>query len=294
MEPQKFVILTGLSGAGKSSAIRFLEDEGFFCVDNLPPALIPKFAELCAASSHTRMAMVVDMRGREFLSELESAVAALTPLGIDPRVVFFEASDAVLVRRFSETRRRHPLLDEGGVLQAIARERDELQNLKALATSVLDTSELTPNQLRGRLRELLELEATSSGVRVHVLSFGFKHGLPPDVDLVFDMRFVPNPFYVPELRPLSGLDAPVRNFVLEKPEIKEFLERVEPLLLFLLPRYQAEGKSQVTLGFGCTGGQHRSVAVSERVARDLRRSGFDISVQHRDVERTQHKAVGCP
>ncbi|MBT9582571.1 RNase adapter RapZ [bacterium] len=291
VEQQKFVILTGLSGAGKSLAVKSLEDEGFFCVDNLPPALIPKFAELCASSSVNRLAMVIDVRGRSFFHELQEALNQLPPTGFEPKIIFFEASEAVLVRRFSETRRRHPLTAQGGVLQAIQQEARELAGLRGMATKILDTTNLTPSQLQGLLRETLELEASPGKVQVHVLSFGFKHGLPPDADLVFDVRFIANPYYVPELRRLTGLDAPVAKFVLERADAKEFLERVEGLLQFLLPKYQLEGKHQVTLAIGCTGGQHRSTAIADRISRDLRRSGYSITVQHRDLEREQQRVA---
>lgn len=291
MEQQKFVILTGLSGAGKSLAVKSLEDEGFFCVDNLPPALIPKFAELCASSSVNRLAMVIDVRGRSFFPELQESLNQLPAMGFEPLIIFFEASEAVLVRRFSETRRRHPLTSQGGVLQAIQQEARELAGLRGMANKILDTSNLTPSQLQGLLRETLELEATPTKVQVHVLSFGFKHGLPPDADLVFDVRFIANPYYVPELRRLTGLDAAVAKFVLERSDAKEFLERVEGLLQFLLPKYQSEGKYQVTLAIGCTGGQHRSTAIADRVSRDLRRFGYQVTVQHRDLEREQQRVA---
>lgn len=289
VEAQKFVILTGLSGAGKSLAVKSLEDEGFFCVDNLPPALIPKFAELCAASSVNRLAMVIDVRGRSFFSELQASLNQLPEMGFEPIIIFFEASEASLVRRFSETRRRHPLTSQGGVLQAIQQEARELAVLRGMASKILDTTNLTPTQLQGLLRETLNLEASPTKLQVHVLSFGFKHGLPPDADQVFDVRFIANPYYVPELRRLTGLDAPVSKFVLERADAKEFLERVEGLLLFLLPKYQSEGKHHVTVAIGCTGGQHRSTAIADRISRDLRRSGYAVTVQHRDLEREKQR-----
>mgnify|MGYP001260841194 FL=1 len=291
MEQQWFVILTGLSGAGKSLAVKCLEDEGFFCVDNLPPALIPKFAELCDSSSVKRLAMVIDVRGRSFFPELQAALNQLPAMGFEPRIIFFEASEAVLVRRFSETRRRHPLNHQGGLLQAIQQEAKELSVLRGMAWKILDTSHLTPTQLQGLLRDTLELEDSPGKIQVHVVSFGFKRGLPPDADLVFDVRFIANPYYVPELRRLTGLDAPVRNYVMERSDTKEFLERVEGLLQFLLPRYQQEGKHHITLAIGCTGGQHRSTAVADRISRDLRRSGYIVTVQHRDLEREQQRVV---
>lgn len=289
VEQQKFVILTGLSGAGKSLAVKSLEDEGFFCVDNLPPALIPKFAELCASSSVNRLAMVIDVRGRSFFPELQQSLNELPAMGFEPKIIFFEASEAVLVRRFSETRRRHPLTSQGGVLQAIQEEARELAGLRSMASAILDTSNLTPSQLQSLLRETLDLEVAFSKVQIHVVSFGFKHGVPTDADLVFDVRFITNPYYVPEMRRLTGLDAPVAKFVLERAETKEFLERVEGLLFFLFPKYQQEGKHQVTLGIGCTGGQHRSTAIADRISKDLRRAGYLVTVQHRDIEREQRR-----
>lgn len=289
MEQQKLVILSGLSGAGKSLAVKCLEDQGFFCVDNLPPALIPKFAELCASTNVQRLALVIDVRGRSFFNELQDALNPLPELGYEPLIIFFEASDAVLVRRFSETRRRHPLTGQGSIVEAIGQERRELAGLREMATQIVDTSSLTPAQLQTSLREILGLESDFTRFPVHVLSFGFKHGLPPDPDLVFDVRFITNPYYIPELRPLSGLDTPVRNFVLERPETREFLERVESLLLFLLPKYQQEGKQQLTVAIGCTGGQHRSTAIAERLGRDLRRAGYAVTIGHRDREREQQR-----
>lgn len=291
VEQQKFVILTGLSGAGKSLAVKSLEDEGFFCVDNLPPALIPKFAELCASSSVNRLAMVIDVRGRSFFPELQEALNHLPAMGFEPIIIFFEASEAALVRRFSETRRRHPLTSQGGVLQAIQQEARELSGLRGMATKILDTTNLTPTQLQSLLRETLQLEYAPGKVQVHVVSFGFKRGLPPDADLVLDVRFIANPYYVPELRRLTGLDAAVNKFVLERADAKEFLERVEGLLQFLLPKYQQEGKHQVTLAIGCTGGQHRSTAIADRISRDLRRAGYQVTVQHRDLEREQQRVA---
>ena len=285
VEAHKFVILTGLSGAGKSLAVKSLEDEGFFCVDNLPPALIPKFAELCASSSVNRLAMVIDVRGRSFFPELQRALQELPPMGFEPTIIFFEASEAVLVRRFSETRRRHPLTGAGGVLQAIQQEARELAVLRGMANKILDTSHLTPSQLQTLLRETLQLEASPNKIRVHVVSFGFKHGLPSDADLVLDVRFIANPYYVPELRKLTGLDAPVAKFVLERNDTKEFLEKLDGMLNFLLPRYQQEGKNHITVAIGCTGGQHRSTAIADRLSRELRRWGYSVTLQHRDIER---------
>ena len=291
MERQEFIIITGLSGAGKSQAMKCLEDLDFFCVDNLPPALIPKFAELCVSSSYNRMALGIDVRGRGFFPSFQDALNQLPGMGYEPKIVFLEASEAVLVRRYSETRRRHPLASTGGILQSIQQEIRELADLRKMADRIVDTSACKPHQLMQLLREMFETAPSQSKLAVHVVSFGFKYGLPTDADLVFDVRFIANPYYVPELRRLTGLDAPVRSYVLERADTKEFIEKLEPLLLFLLPRYHDEGKQQLTLAIGCTGGQHRSTAMSERLARFLRREGYTVTVQHRDLEQESQKAA---
>ena len=291
VEGQEFIIITGLSGAGKSQAMKCLEDLDFFCVDNLPPALIPKFAELCGTSSYNRLALGIDVRGRSFFLDFQEALNQLPPLGFTPKIVFLEASEAVLVRRFSETRRRHPLASTGGVLQSIQKEVRELSDLRNMADRIIDTSNCSPHKLIHVLTEMFESAPSKGKLAIHLVSFGFKHGLPADADLVFDVRFIANPYYVPELRRLNGLDAPVRSFVLERNDTKEFLEKLEPLLIFLLPRYHDEGKQQVTLAVGCTGGQHRSTAIAERLARSLRREGYTVSVQHRDLEQESQRVT---
>lgn len=279
-EAAQFVIITGLSGAGKSIAMKCFEDLGFFCVDNLPPTLIPKFAQLCATSSNNRLALVV--RGGEQLDDLKEALAALPELGFEPSILFLEASEDVLVRRYAESRRRHPMARNQGVLQGIRQEARDLRALRAMADRIIDTSTLSPHQLMRRIQNLYDI-SSERNVCIHLLSFGFKHGLPPDADLVFDVRFLPNPFYVDELRDLTGLDGPVRQYVLDRPGTEEFLSRLRALLDFLLPRYLAEGKQHTTIAIGCTGGQHRSTAIAERLAKDYRKEGYSVSVQHRDM-----------
>jgi UPF0042 nucleotide-binding protein len=291
VQDTQFVILTGLSGAGKSLAMKCLEDLGFFCVDNLPPALVPKFAELCATANVNRLAMVIDVRGRSFFPELQEAMNQLPAMGFEPKILFLEASEGILVRRFSESRRRHPLAGNGGVLQAIQEEIRELSVLRKGADRIIDTSSLSPHQMMHLLADVFSDRRHERRLMVHILSFGFKNGLPPDADLVFDVRFVANPFYVPELRALTGFDAAVKNFVLDRPESREFLEKLFGLLEFLLPRYFEEGKQQLTLAIGCTGGQHRSTALGERIALELRRNGYPVTVQHRDVEQERARAA---
>ena len=280
----EFVIITGLSGAGRSQAGGTLEDLGWFVVDNLPTALILDFAELATApgSLRDRVVLVVG-RDTEQLGELVPAVEELRRRGIHVRALFLDASDEVLVRRFEGTRRRHPLGREK-VLEAIAQERDRLAPIRATADLVIDTSDLNVNQLRDRLIQLF-LDGGEETMQISVMSFGFKYGLPPDVDNVFDVRFLPNPHWVPELKELTGLDEPVRDYVLGTGQAVEFLKRVDDLLGFLLPCYVKEAKSYMSVAVGCTGGRHRSVVLAEEIADGIRQQGFGAAVFHRDIAR---------
>jgi UPF0042 nucleotide-binding protein len=279
----EFLIITGLSGAGRSQAAATLDDLGWFVIDNLPTALLGKVSELATApgSSIERLALVIG-RDTGQLEELDAAVAQLKKAS-EVRILFLEASEEVLVRRFEGTRRRHPLGQEG-VRDAIAIERERLEPVKAIADVVVDTTDLNVNQLRDRLTDLF---STSAGevLQVSVMSFGFKHGIPLDVDIVLDVRFLPNPHWVDALRPLTGLDPPVRDYVLGDPVAVEFLDRVDDLLGFLLPHYVKEGKAYLTVGIGCTGGHHRSVALVEELAQRVRTRGFEPVVYHRDIGR---------
>ena len=280
----EFVIITGLSGAGRSQAGATLEDLGWFVVDNLPTALILQVAELAMAPGSTRDRVVLVVgRDIEQLDELSSAVAELRGRGVLVRTVFLDASDEVLVRRFEGTRRRHPLGREK-VLEAIAAERDKLMPIRMVADLVIDTSDLNVNQLRERLIDLFTDDRVEP-MQISVVSFGFKYGLPLDVDNVFDVRFLPNPHWVPELRELTGLDRSVRDYVLGQPEAGAFLDRVDELLEFLLPCYVREGKSYMSVAVGCTGGQHRSVALAEEIAERIEDQGYSATVFHRDISR---------
>ncbi len=280
----EYVIITGLSGAGRSQAGATLEDLGWFVIDNMPTALITKVAELVGVpgSATDRVALVVG-RDAGQLGELEAAVTQLRSTGSRVRVLFLEASDEVLVRRFEGTRRRHPLGTEG-VVEAIAEERARLQAIRVVADVIVDTTELNVNQLRERLVDLFTARG-GEGMQISVMSFGFKHGVPLDVDTVFDCRFLPNPHWVEKLRPLTGLDAPVRDYVLGQPEAGEFITRVDDLLGFLLPAYVQEGKSYLTVAVGCTGGHHRSVTLVEELAARVHARGYAPSVHHRDIAR---------
>ena len=279
-----FVLITGLSGAGRSQAAATLEDLGWFVIDNIPTALIAKVADLVESPGTTteRIALVVG-RDAQQLDDIETAVEQLRKRGSKVRTLFLEASDEVLVRRFEGTRRRHPLGQEG-VTEAIAMEREMLQPIRAMADVVVDTSDLNVNQLRDRLLDLFTGDR-SERLQVSVMSFGFKHGVPLDVDDVFDVRFLPNPHWVDELRPLTGLDPAVRDYVLGEPDAEEFLARVDDLLGFLLPGYIKEGKAYLTVAIGCTGGRHRSVALAAELAERLKARGYEPSVIHRDIDR---------
>jgi UPF0042 nucleotide-binding protein len=286
-EPIRFVIITGLSGAGKSYAIKCLEDLGYFCVDNLPTTLIPTFAELCAHSSRgiQAIALGVDVREGEYLVNMVETLQELRSRGHRVDVLFLEASDETLVRRYHETRRRHPLAGEGSVLDGIRAERKALAHLREIADRIFDTSALTVHQLKDQMVQSYGPLAARAGLTVALVSFGFKHGVPYDADLVFDVRFLPNPHFVERLRALDGRESAVEEFVMSFSESRELLSRLEGLMKFLLPLYQREGKAYLTVAVGCTGGRHRSVTVVEALRSFL--TGLDLSpiVRHRDLDR---------
>ena len=285
---RRVVIVTGLSGSGKSTAIRALEDMGYFCIDNLPVPLLPKVLELARSGPSRqqwrRLAFVVDTRDHVHLDQAEAIISQLRGEDIDIQIAFLEATDEVLVRRFSETRRRHPMSESGTVREGIQRERDHLEDMRARADLVIDTTNHTVHTLKGLLKEHFSSE-DDPPLTVTVLSFGFKHGLPLECDLVFDLRFLPNPHFVEELRPKTGLEEPVQHFVLGLPESARFLALFQQMAEFMLPMYEREGKSYLTIGIGCTGGKHRSVAISETIGDRLRARGWQVNVRHRDVPR---------
>ena len=278
------VVVTGLSGAGRSTALRVLEDIGFYCVDNLPPALAPELLESVAKASLSRVGLGIDVRTGEFLSGTESALSAIEASGHKVEVMFLDCSDDVLVRRFSETRRPHALAPEGDLLAGIRTERQRLAWLRSRADQVIDTTKLNVHDLRRRLVEHARGE-DRRGMVVRLVSFGFKYGLPVDADLVFDLRYLPNPHFVPELKPLTGTDEAVSSYVLEAPRTKDFLGHLWPLLEYSLPNYAAEGKAYLTIAFGCTGGRHRSVAIVEELASMIGKH-YEVTVAHRDVDRS--------
>lgn len=282
------VIVTGLSGAGKTQAVRCLEDMGYFCVDNLPPDLVPRFLELLGQAEGTidRVALVIDVRGGRFFPSVFEALDFLDREGINYEILFLDAADETLVRRFKETRRRHPLSPGGSILEGIREERERLKELRGLASKVIDTTDLSPQELRDQIKELFG-DARATTLQVTVMSFGYKYGVPLDADLVMDVRFLPNPYYVEELRPLSGYDHRVEDYVLRSPAADQFLEKFTSLLRFLLPYYVKEGKTHLVVAIGCTGGLHRSVTLANKVAQALNGEGYQVTVKHRDLRREQ-------
>ncbi|MDR1522280.1 MAG: RNase adapter RapZ [Streptococcaceae bacterium] len=286
MSKQKLelAIITGMSGAGKTVAIQSFEDMGYFTVDNMPPALISKFLDLLTENnSLEKIAMVVDMRSFVFFSQLNDILNELQDSSrINLKMIYLEAEDIALVSRYKETRRSHPLAVVGLVLTGIQKERELLRPLKTFAQVLIDTSELTPRQLRERIIKEFSEGSENSLFRIEMISFGFKYGLPIDADIVMDVRFLPNPHYVPKLRPLNGQDKKVYDYVMNFPESKSFYKNFMAMLAPTLPGYQKEGKSNLTIAIGCTGGQHRSVAFTERVTQDLKEGGFNVNTTHRD------------
>jgi UPF0042 nucleotide-binding protein len=290
------VVVTGMSGAGKTTALHALDDIGFYCVDNLPPALAQGTVRICADAGIERVALGVDVRVGAFLDAAGDAVAALKRDHREVEVLYLDAADDTLVRRFSETRRPHPMLTRNGidgqpegrpfgVADGVKLERQRLTRLRHLATQVVDTTHLSVHDLRRRVLKVWGGEVNAASMRLIVMSFGFKHGLPLDASLVFDVRFLDNPHFEPTLKELTGNDLAVRDFVLASPGCDELLERIDSLLAFSIPRYQQEGKSYLTIAIGCTGGRHRSVALANELAQRLRRRGAEVGIAHRDVDR---------
>lgn len=278
----ELVIITGMSGSGKASVLKAFEDLGYYCVDNLPVGLIPRFAELVGQSSEIqRTALVVDVREGAQLEELPTIVRSVRHI-LPTRVVFLEAADAVLLRRYSETRRPHPLGTGVTVKSSLATERRRLRAIRAVADLVIDTSKFNVHELRSYVTERFQKQESEKSILVSCTSFGFRHGVPEDADLVFDVRFLPNPHFVPEFRPLTGRHPKVAKYIRSFPQTKEFLERISDLLIYLLPHYVHEGKSYLTIAIGCTGGQHRSVMIAEDLGKRLHKAGYRVKVAHRD------------
>lgn len=290
----QFVIVTGLSGSGKSCAVNALEDIGFYCIDNMPPQLISKFAEISTQSDIKieRVAIVADIRGGELFFSLSESIEELKEQGIDVKILFFDAADDILVKRFKETRRKHPL-DEvvhGSIRRAVASERDILNSIRAVADYYIDTSYLSTAQLREQINGMF-LENAGDSMLVKVMSFGFKYGAPNEADLLFDVRCLPNPFYIPELKHFTGEDSEVSDYVMSFEQSQELLSRLENLIDFLIPLYIQEGKSQLVIAFGCTGGKHRSVTFAEKIYGYLNDKNIRVRKSHRDISKDRYPKV---
>ncbi len=283
----EIVVVTGMSGSGRSTAIAALEDEGYYCIDNLPTALVPGFVELCAAaeSRMEKVALGLDLRDVSYVERWPAVRALIEAAGHRLTVVFVDSSDLVLLRRFSETRRSHPLGQGRDLVEAIRTERQSLSTLKNEARYVVDTSSMTVHDLKRRIRDLVSGRAERTGTAITVRSFGYKYGPASDADLLFDVRFLPNPYFEAALRQKTGLDREVVEYVLEHQETKDLMTHLDGLLGFLLPRYIREGRAYLTIGVGCTGGKHRSVALAETIGQKLREQGYNVMVRHRDVEK---------
>lgn len=282
------VILTGMSGAGKSTVIKFLEDIGYFCVDNLPPSLIPKFIELWSKTGTDHIdniAFGIDIRGGKLFDDLSSAVSHIKTLDCDVNILFLDASNDVLLKRFKESRRKHPLVKDGRLMSGIELERNILYDIKSNSDYIIDTSYTLSRQLKEKINEIFVDNKEFDSLMVTILSFGFKYGIPSDADLVFDVRFVPNPFYIAELKYLTGNDKQVRDYVMQSDESKEFLKKLNDMISFLIPNYIKEGKNQLVIAIGCTGGKHRSVTYANKLYSLLHKEGFNLVINHRDIDK---------
>ncbi|HCC35435.1 MAG TPA: RNase adapter RapZ [Ruminococcaceae bacterium] len=284
----ELIIVTGLSGSGKSRAVNALEDIGFYCIDNMPPSLIVNFAEICMQSQDKleKVAIVTDMRGGGMFEGVYDALKNLKKIGANYRILFLESSSEVLIRRYKESRRKHPLYEnaQGSIENAVTRERELLKPIRAMANYIIDTSYISPAQLKDRVSKLF-LGDSSASMQVHCMSFGFKYGSPTEADLVFDVRCLPNPFYIDDLKDLTGLDEPVKKYVLESEETKGFISRLYDMVDYLMPLYCGEGKSQLIIAIGCTGGKHRSVVLAELLYNHLAGQRYRVSVNHRDIRK---------
>lgn len=287
MRNMRFVMVTGMSGAGKSSVLKMLEDMGYFCVDNLPIQLIPKFSQLTAESVSTidKVALGVDIRSGQNLEQLGDILINFEENNLPYEILFLDASTEVLVKRYKETRRTHPLAREGRVDKGIELERQRLKFLKKRANYIIDTSMLLIRELKAEIDKIFLEDGEYQNFIVTVLSFGFKYGIPSDSDLVFDVRFLPNPYYIPELKPQTGNDQPVYDYVMQAPQAVEFLEKLEDMLTFLIPNYIIEGKNQLVVSIGCTGGKHRSVTLANAITKQLKKLSYGVKVEHRDIEK---------
>ena len=288
----RFVIVTGMSGAGKTSVLKFLEDINFFCVDNLPPALLPKFSELCYAQEGEieRVAMAIDIRGGRLFNDLFEVLSDLQEKGYEYEILFLDASDEVLIKRYKETRRSHPLSRNGSIQEGILKEREMLRDVKTKATYIIDTSQALTRQLKEQINGIFVENKKHENLVITIQSFGFKYGIPTDSDLVFDVRFLPNPFYIQELKELTGNDEPVSGYVMQFEESQTFLQKLVDMVEFLIPLYIKEGKNNLVISIGCTGGKHRSVTLANALYAALGQDRHTLLLQHHDIEKdARHK-----
>ena len=284
----RIVIVTGISGAGKSTALKMLEDVGYFCVDNLPVPLLPKFMEMLIlpGSEYTKVALGIDIRSSLKFAQLQESLEKLREKGVKFEILFLDASDQALIKRYKETRRSHPLAGEGRVDKGIDEERKRIVFLKQQADYIIDTSQMLTRELRSEIHKIFVENKNYKNLYVTILSFGFKYGIPGDADLVFDVRFLPNPYYITELRPMSGNDAPVRDYVMNSETARTFLDKLTDMVQFLIPNYVAEGKNQLVIAIGCTGGKHRSVTLANALYYALEQEeGYGLKIEHRDIEK---------
>lgn len=285
----QFVVLTGISGAGKSTALKFLEDSGYFCVDNLPPALIGKFAQICFSpeSGLNKVALGVDVRSGSHFDELFIEMDQIKKLGSEATILFLESSDEALIKRYKETRRKHPLVMDGDerIQEGIEKERAILEPLKKHATHIIDTTNLLTRELKIEINKVVTPDMPYDNLIITVMSFGFKYGIPSDSDLVFDVRFIPNPYYKTELRPLTGNDQAIQDFVMQWDVAQEFVDKLEDMIGFLIPNYIHEGKNQLVISIGCTGGKHRSVTIANALVQKLKEKSYSVHGHHRDIDK---------
>lgn len=290
----EIVIVSGLSGSGKTQAMRALEDLGYFCVDNLPPTLIPKFAEACGKGSEKvqKVALAIDIRGGEFFDDIYESFNYLSKQEYNYEVLFIEANDDVLVKRYKESRRKHPLAPDGRIIKGVDSERKKLSRVRDRANNIINTSKLTARELKQKITEIYGKEGQlETELAITVLSFGFKYGIPVDSDLVFDVRFLPNPFYIRELKPFAGTDKEIKDYVFSFDETNKFVDKLVDMLTFLIPNYKKEGKRQLIISIGCTGGRHRSVAIANKIYEVLKEKSFTVNIDHRDINEDANRGV---
>lgn len=287
----RLIIVTGMSGAGKSTAIKILEDVGFYCIDNLPPSLIPNFAELCVGQQEkfNKVALGIDIRGGRLFADLFSSLDIMKQNGYEYDILFLDSSDDILIKRFKETRRLHPLAREGRIEEGIIKEREILKEIKQKASHIIDTTNLLPKDVKDMVLKIFVNKEEFNNLMITIVTFGFKYGIPIDSDLVFDVRFMPNPYYITEMRPLTGNDKIIQDYVMERDVSKEFLVKLTDMIEFLIPHYVKEGKNQLVISIGCTGGKHRSVTIGNMLQEKINKAGHSTLIQHRDIEKDKKR-----